>query len=292
MKTQDEICVHCNETRGSHFNAHLGYTCRMSPRILVEGFTVSEMFHAKVEGVSMPTMLIPNDVRRYKPIEYDEMPGEMVTAEDFIRMYESITNHMPDPPPTQPKVEEQDGEQLLMERTKTVAAYIGITEDQVRRFVGAMNMAGLEIVETSELAALREAKAKSVDSLSPSESDGIGWCSSCDKTHEVARPKCPSCGDWLIFGADDKPVGSPSEGAGWTSVQQELPPPSKNVAILVEDANVSIHGWATAGYYHSAISGWWHGTPGDYRSCNDQRWTVTHWTNLPAPPVAPPIEEK
>lgn len=36
------------------------------------------------------------------------------------------------------------------------------------------------------------------------DEDGIGWCSSCDKIHEVVRPKCPSCGDWLIFAADDK----------------------------------------------------------------------------------------
>lgn len=34
------------------------------------------------------------------------------------------------------------------------------------------------------------------------EPDGIGWCSSCDKMHEVVRPKC-TCGDWLIFAADD-----------------------------------------------------------------------------------------
>lgn len=40
------------------------------------------------------------------------------------------------------------------------------------------------------------------------DEDGIGWCSSCDKIHEVARPKCPSCGDWLIFAADDKPEDS------------------------------------------------------------------------------------
>lgn len=38
------------------------------------------------------------------------------------------------------------------------------------------------------------------------EPDGIGWCSSCDKIHEVARPKCPICDDWLIFAADDEPT--------------------------------------------------------------------------------------
>lgn len=57
-------------------------------------------------------MFNKNEVRRYKPIEYDDMPGDMVTAEDFDRMYESITNHTPDPPPTaiptsQPIREEQ-----------------------------------------------------------------------------------------------------------------------------------------------------------------------------------------
>lgn len=37
------------------------------------------------------------------------------------------------------------------------------------------------------------------------EPDGIGWCSSCNKTTELCRPKCPHCGDWLVFAADDKP---------------------------------------------------------------------------------------
>lgn len=73
----------------------------------------------------------------------------------------------------------------------------------------------------------------------------------------------------------------------WTPVDKILPPEGKNVAFLVEDANVAIHGWATAGYYHSAVGGWWHGTPGDYRSCRDQRWTVTHWSYLPELPEAP-----
>lgn len=66
----------------------------------------------------------------------------------------------------------------------------------------------------------------------------------------------------------------------WTPVDS-LPPAGKNVAILIEDANVYIHGWATAGYFHSCEGGWWHGVPGDYRSCRDQRWTVTHWAYLP-----------
>lgn len=70
----------------------------------------------------------------------------------------------------------------------------------------------------------------------------------------------------------------------WISVKDQLPPEGKNVAIVVEDSAVFIHGWVTAGYYHSPASGWWHGTPGDYRSCRDQRWIVTHWQPLPAPP--------
>lgn len=46
-----------------------------------------------------------------------------------------------------------------------------------------------------------------VASLPPEapQPDGIGWCSSCDKTTELCRPKCPHCGDWLVFAADDKP---------------------------------------------------------------------------------------
>lgn len=48
----------------------------------------------------------------------------------------------PKPTPSTPTVEK---------RTASVAAYIGITEDQIRRFVGAMNMVGLEIAETSQL---------------------------------------------------------------------------------------------------------------------------------------------
>ena len=44
-----------------------------------------------------------------------------------------------------------------------------------------------------------------VSPLGQQEPDGIGWCSSCDKVHEVRRPKCPICDDWLIFAADDKP---------------------------------------------------------------------------------------
>ena len=57
-----------------------------------------------------------------------------------------------------------------------------------------------------------DSKFKPVEFVAPSvsinEPDGIGWCSSCDKVHEVARPKCPKCGDWLIFAADDNPEQS------------------------------------------------------------------------------------
>ena len=70
----------------------------------------------------------------------------------------------------------------------------------------------------------------------------------------------------------------------WIPVTEKLPPAGKNVAILVSDASVAIHDWATAGYYHSTSGGWWHGVPGDYRSCRDQRWDVTHWVHLPALP--------
>ena len=52
--------------------------------------------------------------------------------------------YIPEPNPVPPTDEK---------RTQTVAAYVGITEDQIRRFVGAMNMVGLEIVETAKLAA-------------------------------------------------------------------------------------------------------------------------------------------
>lgn len=33
---------------------------------------------------------------------------------------------------------------------------------------------------------------------------GDGWCSSCDRMHEVNRPLCPKCGDYLIFATDDE----------------------------------------------------------------------------------------
>lgn len=45
------------------------------------------------------------------------------------------------------------GTQEVSARVGSVAAYIGISEDQMRRFVGAMNMVGLEIVESAKLAA-------------------------------------------------------------------------------------------------------------------------------------------
>jgi len=55
-------------------------------------------------------------------------------------------------------------------------------------------------------------KAKSV------EPDGIGWCSSCDSIHEIKRPTCSNCGDWLIFASDDlredKCIGFPKCGVG------------------------------------------------------------------------------
>lgn len=70
----------------------------------------------------------------------------------------------------------------------------------------------------------------------------------------------------------------------WIPISEKLPAAGKNVAVLIEDTDVYILGWATAGYYHSPESGWWHGVPGDYRSCRDGRWTVTHWTELPAVP--------
>ena len=78
-----------------------------------------------------------------------------------------------------------------------------------------------------------------------------------------------------------------SESA-WIPVEDRLPREGKNVAILVKDPDVWIFGWATAGYYHSAESGWWHGTPGDYRSCRDQRWIVSHWADLPDVPKTEP----
>ncbi len=79
--------------------------------------------------------------------------------------------------------------------------------------------------------------------------------------------------------------------AGWIPVDKTMPPAGKNVAMLVEDATVAIHGWATAGYFHSGSSGWWHGVPGDYRSCRAQRWTVTHWAHLPQIPVSEAFDE-
>lgn len=37
--------------------------------------------------------------------------------------------------------------------------------------------------------------------------DAFGWCSSCDLIAEVSRPKCPDCGDWLVFGRDEESDG-------------------------------------------------------------------------------------
>ena len=72
-----------------------------------------------------------------------------------------------------------------------------------------------------------------------------------------------------------------AEVSAWISVDDGMPPDGKHVAILLEDPSVWIFGWVTAGYHHSLESGWWIGTPGDYRSCRDQRWEVTHWADLP-----------
>jgi uncharacterized coiled-coil protein SlyX len=67
----------------------------------------------------------------------------------------------------------------------------------------------------------------------------------------------------------------------WIETSEMTPPSRLRVAIIVEDETLYIRRLVTAGYYRSESSGWWYGTPGDYRSCRDQRWTVTHWAFLP-----------
>ena len=64
----------------------------------------------------------------------------------------------------------------------------------------------------------RAKRAESELSRLTGEPDGIGWCSSCDRMHEVQRPKCPTCGDWLVFAADD---AAKEEQGGWIDCKQQ-----------------------------------------------------------------------
>lgn len=40
----------------------------------------------------------------------------------------------------------------------------------------------------------------------PEPEPDAGWCSSCDRIAEASRPKCPECGDWMIFGSDQTEI--------------------------------------------------------------------------------------
>jgi hypothetical protein len=104
----------------------------------------------------------------------------------------------------------------------------------------------------------------------------------------VSAPRfCPDRCDYWEYRANAAEAKIAEQAATWKWIEtsEMLPPPGRRVAIIIEDEEVYILGLVAAGYYHSESSGWWHGTPGDYRSCRDQRWTVTHWAFLP--PILP-----
>ena len=49
--------------------------------------------------------------------------------------------------------------------------------------------------------------------------------------HEVARPKCPKCGDWLVFAADD---AAKEKRGGWIEIKEgcEMPKDFEDVFVL------------------------------------------------------------
>lgn len=149
-----------------------------------------------------------SEVRRYQPIEYDEMPGEMVTAEDFDRMYEVITNYAPDSPPMTPvtvPVEQRVGDHIICPKH---GPKFGFCEEcvpgeqrETRDHEFCSDEKGssrCDFYDHGTRCGLRESEHPEPKVEQRGDTpDGIGWCSSCDLVHKVQRPKCPKCGDWL-----------------------------------------------------------------------------------------------